>query len=99
VKAPENISPRQATIEVYIDTLVVDGLAVRNAAHLGVVVQNELQGLLAEHRLSHFAHSIAPGAHLELATLRTPSIRTPRVPDASDAGEKIARAIHGGLRA
>lgn len=86
-------------IAVHIETLVVDGIAIRNADHLGVVVQNQLESLLAENGLGDFAHAAAPGTHLEVATLRAPPIRTTSTPHAPDAGEKIARAIHGGLRA
>jgi hypothetical protein len=99
VSALPKTSPRPAAIEVHIDTLVVDGLNVRNAGHLGAVVQNELETLLAANGLGRFARATAPGAHLEFAALRTPAMRTSRAPHASDAGEKIARAIYGGLRA
>jgi hypothetical protein len=84
---------------VHIETLVVNGLAVRTAGHLGTVVQNELQSLLAERGLAGFTRILAPGAHLELETLSLPAISTARAPHASEVGEKIARAIHGGLRA
>lgn len=99
MNAPRQILARRPAIEVHIETLVVEGLTVRNAGHLGAVVQNELQSLLAESGLGHFARTLAPGTHLELATLRPPAIRTSPAPHASEAGEKIARAIHGGLRA
>jgi len=91
--------PRAPAIEVHIETLVVEGLAVRNAGHLGAAVKNELRALIAEKGLGGFARPAAPGARLEVASLRTPAIRSPRAPHASEAGEKIARAIHGGLRA
>jgi hypothetical protein len=99
MNTPQKNSPRPPAVEVHIDTLVVDGLAVRNAGHLGAVVQNELQILLAENGLGRLARSAAPGARLELTALRAPAIRTARAPHATDAGEKIARAIHGGLHA
>jgi phage-related tail fiber protein len=89
---------RPAAIEVHIDALVVDGLAVRNPDHLGIVVQNELQTLLAKNGLGSFAHATTTGSNRQVATLRTPAMRTSRSPHAADAGEKIARAIHGGLR-
>lgn len=92
-------SPRPAAIEVHIETLVVSGLAVRNAGHLGTVVQNELQSLLEQRGLAGFTRTLEPGARLEIETLRLPAIGASCAPHASDVGEKIARAIHGGLSA
>ena len=100
---PASSAPRTArerpSIEVHIETLAVAGIAIRNPDHLGVVIQNQLENLLAENGLGDFAHAAAAGAHLEVARLRGPSIRSSSTPHADDAGEKIARSIHGGLRA
>ena len=98
MNAPNDKASRPPSIEIHIERLVVDGLAVRNADHLSLVVQNELQSLLAANGLGHFAQSTKTGTSHQLSILRTAAIHTSRAPHASDAGEKIARAIHGGLR-
>jgi hypothetical protein len=90
--------PHLPAIEVHIGTLVVNGLAVSNASHLGAVVQNELRILLAENGLGHLARAPVSDRRLALAALHAPPIHLSRVAHASDAGEKIAHAIHGGLR-
>jgi hypothetical protein len=95
MSSPANAGP---SVNVHIETLVVEGLSVRGADQLGVTVQRELGALLSDGGLARVLGVARAGIPVNIHALRAPNIRTARALHAADAGAKISHAIHGGLR-